>query len=143
MSLFLESDRCLLAGDALATVDQDSPLSMLHLRAAFSVPPAPLTTDWGAARESVERLAALRPRTVGAGHGAPVDGAQVADDLQRFADHFAPPARGRYRDRPAVADAQGVVSVPPPVADPLPRQLLVAGGVAAGAYLALRGRRRS
>ena len=142
VSLFRDADRFLIAGDALATVDQDSPLSMFNLRAEFSVPPAPMTTDWAAARASVERLAALRPHTVGAGHGPPVHGDQVAGDLQRFAARFTPPAGGRYTRRPAVADARGVVDVPPPVPDPLPRQLLVAGLVAGGAFLALRRGRR-
>ncbi len=138
VSLFREADRFLIAGDALATVNQDSPLSMFNLTTEFSVPPAPLTTDWSAARASVEMLAALRPHTVAAGHGRPVSGVRIADDLERFAERFAPPRGGRYSDRPAIADERGVVSVPPPVADLLPRQLLIAGLVAGGAYLALR-----
>ena len=142
VSLFRERDGLLLAGDALATVDQDSPLSMLHLATEFSVPPAPLTTDWPAARRSVERLADLRPYSVAAGHGAPVHGAHVADDLAEFARRFTPPSRGRYHDRPAVIDARGVVDVPPPARDPLPRQLLTMGLIAGSAYLALRARRR-
>ena len=142
VSLFRESDRTLIAGDALATVDQDAALSMLNLRVEFSVPPAPMTTDWTAGRASVERLAALAPRTVAAGHGSPVRGDRVADDLRRFAGRFTPPARGRYVDRPAVADERGVVAVPPAVPDPLPRNLLLAGVVAGAAYLALRRRPR-
>ena len=137
VSLWRDRDRVLLAGDALATVDQDSPWSPLNLHAQFSVPPAPLTTDWTAARASVELLASLRPRTVLAGHGAPVHGPQVAEDLERFAREFTPPRGGRYSERPAIADLHGVVDVPPPVHDPLPRQaLMVAGLVAGGALLA-------
>lgn len=143
VSLFRDRDRFLIAGDALATVDQDSPLSMFNLRDEFSVPPAPLTSDWGAARTSVEQLASLQPRTVAAGHGRPVRGERVSDDLRRFANHFTPPARGRYHDRPAIADERGVVDVPPPIADPLPARLLVAGLVAGGAYLALGRRSRA
>lgn len=142
ISLFRDRDRCLIAGDAFATVNQDSALSMLNLRDEFSVPPAPLTTDWGAARASVERLADLRPYAVGAGHGRPVYGHEIANDLQRFADGFTPPASGRYHAHPAITDAvHGVVSVPPPVPDPLPRNLLLAGLLAGGAYLALRHHR--
>jgi len=140
ISLFRERDRFLIAGDALATVDQDSPLSMFNLRAEFSVPPAPLTPDWSAARASVEQLASLRPRTVGAGHGSPVHGRQVADDLQQFAERFTPPTRGRYHDNPATSDERGIVHVPPPVRDLLPLQLLVGGVLAIGAYFALRDR---
>lgn len=142
MSLFRDRDRFLIAGDALATVDQDSPLSLFNLRDQFSVPPAPLTTDWGAARASVEQLASLRPHTVAAGHGRPVHGQQVSNDLLQFAARFTPPGRGRDHDRPAITDEDGVVHVPPPVADPLPAQLLVAGLIAGGAYLAFRRRPR-
>lgn len=141
VSLFRDGDGTLIAGDALATVNQDSPLSMFNLRREFSVPPAPLTTDWTAARASVERLAALAPHTVCAGHGAPVSGPRVADQFHRFASSFTTPIGGRYSDRPAVTDERGVVSVPPPVPDRLPRNLLIAGLVAGGAYLALRNHR--
>lgn len=142
VSLFRDSDRFLVAGDALATVDQDSPLSMFNLSTEFSVPPAPLTTDWGAARQSLEQLAALKPYTVGAGHGRPVTGAEIEDDLRHFLTIFAPPTGGRYTDRPAVTDESGVVDVPPAVPDPLPRQLMMAGAVAGGVYLASRLLRR-
>lgn len=141
VSLFRGRDGALIAGDALATVNQDSALSMFNLRSEFSVPPAPLTTDWSAARASVERLADLRPYTIGAGHGSPVRGPRVADDLERFAHTFTPPVGGRYSDRPAVTDERGVVSVPPPAPDSLPRNLLIAGLVAGSAYLALRNHR--
>jgi hypothetical protein len=79
---------------------------------------------------------------VAAGHGKPVSGAEIAEDLQRFAEHFLPPAHGRYSTQPAIADERGVVELPPDVPDPLPKQLLMAGLVAGGAYLALRGMRR-
>ncbi len=141
ISMFRDRDSALIAGDAFATVNQDSPLSMFNLRNEFSVPPAPLTTDWGAARASVERLADLRPFMIGAGHGSPVRGPRVADDLERFAGAFTPPTGGRYSDRPAITDASGVVSVPPPAPDSLPRNLLIAGLVASAAYLALRNHR--
>ncbi|MBA3672996.1 MAG: MBL fold metallo-hydrolase [Gemmatimonadaceae bacterium] len=141
VSLFRDADRFLIAGDALATVNQDSPLSMLNLRDELSVPPAPLTTDWEAGRTSVEQLAALRPRSVAAGHGRPVQGERIADDLAHFSATFAPPRGGRYSARPAITNEHGLVSVPPPVADALPAKLLVGGLMAGAAYLALlRGR---
>lgn len=141
ISLFRETDRFLLAGDAFATVDQDSALSMFRLRPKFSVPPAPLTTDWKAARASVEKLAAFNPRTVAAGHGAPVRGEHVGEELRGFAERFTPPSHGRYSARAARADERGVVEVPPPVHDPLPRKVFVAGVVAGGALVALGVRR--
>ena len=142
ISLFRIRDRYLIAADAIATVNQDSPLSMLNRETVFSVPPAPFTTDWDAARDSVELLAELEPLTVAAGHGRPVRGEHVSRALDRFAQTFTPPRGGRYSDEPAIADEHGVVSVPPPVRDTLPRNLvlagLLAGAVALGANIAMR-----
>ncbi len=136
VSFFRQRDRTLLAGDALATLDQDSPVAMVTQRREFSVPPAPLTTDWRAARASVEALAELKPHAVAAGHGRPARGSHVAADLARFARIFTPPKRGRYVLRPARSNEYGIFEIPPPVEDPLPRQLLLAG-LATGALFAL------
>ncbi len=136
VSFFRERDRTLVAGDALATLDQDSAVAMVTQRREFSVPPAPLTTDWRAARASVETLADLKPHAVAAGHGRPARGPHVAADLARFAQIFTPPKRGRYVGRPARSNEYGIYEVPPPVEDPLPKQLLLAG-LATGALVAL------
>lgn len=142
--LYREDDRVLLAGDSLATVNQESWLAMTTGKREFRHPPAPFTTDWEAARETVAKLASLRPNVVGAGHGVPMSGTDVADELQRFAEKFSPPSRGRYVARPARFDHNGVVSLPPPVADPLPK---IAAGVAltalAGAAIIAILRRRA
>jgi glyoxylase-like metal-dependent hydrolase (beta-lactamase superfamily II) len=144
VSLFRDADRTLVAGDALATVDQDSAIEMLVTqRPAFGVPPAPFTTDWDTGRESVVRLAELRPSVVAAGHGRPVRGPHVADDLARFASEFTRPVRGRYAHHPAHADERGVTWVPPAVPDPLQRQLLLGAAVAGGLYAVARSRRRA
>lgn len=45
--------------------------------------------DWGQARESVRRLARLRPSLIAAGHGAPMR--EAAGELQRLADEFVIP----------------------------------------------------
>ena len=140
ISLFRDEDAALIAGDALATVDQDSAMAMITQTPVLSVPPAPLTTDWIAARASVERLAELRPRTLAAGHGRPVRGTHVAGALDEFAKAFTPPKKGRYVLEPARADERGVVYVPPPVRDPLPRQLLTVGVAAAAVYALVRRR---
>ena len=141
VSLFRDADRTLLAGDALATLDQDSAIAMVTQRPEFSVPPAPLTTDWDAAHRSVRRLAALRPYAVSAGHGLPVRGSRVAGDLEHFADVFSRPRKGRYVREAARSDENGVIYLPPPVPDPLPRQLLLTGVVTAGVLVAARRRR--
>jgi glyoxylase-like metal-dependent hydrolase (beta-lactamase superfamily II) len=130
LSLFRESDGTLLAGDALATMNQESWLSAVTLERELRWPPAPLTTDWTAANASVHRLAALRPRAIAAGHGLPMTGDNTTRAMQIFASHFAPPRGGRYLRRPARADQRGVVSLPPPVADP------VGGAIRGGAIAA-------
>jgi glyoxylase-like metal-dependent hydrolase (beta-lactamase superfamily II) len=130
LSLFRESDGTLLAGDALATMNQESWLATVMRERELRWPPAALTTDWTAANASVHRLAALHPRAIAAGHGLPLTGDDTARAMQNFASHFAPPRAGRYIRRPARADQRGVVSLPPPVADP------VGGAIRGGAIAA-------
>lgn len=136
ISLFRESDKTLLAGDALATMNQDSWISNITEERRFNRPPAPFTTDWTAARHSVETLADLEPNVVAAGHGQPITGADTARQLKKFAENFTAPAHGRYAAQPAIADETGVVVLPLPVADPV-RQALIGGAVLAGGALAI------
>ena len=143
VSLWRESDRTLLAGDAFATMDLDSWTSQVTHARELSRPPAPFTPDWGAARRSVEMLAGLKPHTLAAGHGRAVsDGA--ATRLETFAKTFSPPGHGRYVGQPVRADERGVVAVPPPVPDPLPGQLatVAVAGLAGAALYYLTRRRR-
>jgi len=142
VSLFRESDGVLLAGDALATMDQESPLELLVQHRQLRQPPAPLTTDWQAAQRSIEHLATLRPQAIAAGHGLPMVGPDVAEALSTFARNFAPPAHGRYVNQPARADEAGLIYVPPPVPDPIGLALRAAGvGAVAAALLMALGRR--
>ena len=131
ISLFREADKTLLAGDALATMNQDSWISNVTEAKEFCRPPAPFTPDWTAARRSVETLADLEPNAVAAGHGQPITGAGTAEQLKRFARSFTAPAHGRYVVQPAIANEEGIVKLPPPVADPV-RQILIGGAIAAG-----------
>jgi glyoxylase-like metal-dependent hydrolase (beta-lactamase superfamily II) len=104
VSLFRESDRLLIAGDALCTTKQESFMAIATQRPELHGPPAYMTTDWDRARESVEHLAELRPNTIAAGHGRPLAGADVPDALAALAgdfDRVARPAHGRYVDHPA------------------------------------------
>jgi len=103
VSLFRDSDCTLIAGDAFCTTKQESFLAVATQRPELHGPPAYFTTDWDAARDSVRRLAALRPITVAPGHGRPMKGADVADGLRTLADRFdeiARPLAGRYVERP-------------------------------------------
>lgn len=146
VSLFRESDRTLIAGDAFVTTKQESATAVLTQRPELHGPPAYYTQDWEAARQSVERLAALEPLRVATGHGPPLEGREMLANLHELARNFerlAVPERGRYVRQPAVADERGVVAVPPPVSDPLPRVMLGIGlGIMVGAALLRSGKSR-
>lgn len=136
ISLFRESDRTLLAGDAFATINQESPITLATQPREIRKPPAPFTTDWEAARRSVEQLSALAPEQVACGHGLPMRGEEMRRQLEKLARDFemlALPAHGRYVPEPALADERGVISLPPPAPDPLPKVLAGIGIIALGA----------
>jgi glyoxylase-like metal-dependent hydrolase (beta-lactamase superfamily II) len=99
VSLFRESDRTLIAGDAFVTVEQESLYKVFTQKKEIHGPPRYFTTDWEAARESVRRLNGLRPAYAITGHGHPVSGDDLADGLDRLArefDRLAVPDHGRY-----------------------------------------------
>jgi len=124
VSLWRESDRTLIAGDAFVTTKQESALAAITQRPELHGPPMYFTPDWDESRASVERLAALEPELAVTGHGRPMHGEALRAALHALArdfDQVARPAHGRYRDRPAVTDENGIVSVPPPVPDNFPR----------------------
>lgn len=66
------------------------------------------------------------------------------DELARDFDELAVPTHGRYVRQPAVTDERGIVSVPPPVADPVSKAIMGAGvaAVAGVALLAVSRARR-
>jgi glyoxylase-like metal-dependent hydrolase (beta-lactamase superfamily II) len=144
VSLYRDSDRTLIAGDAFVTTKQESAIAALTYRPEIHGPPAYFTPDWEAARRSVETLAALKPLRVATGHGLPMEGSQMLRDLERLArefDRLAVPRTGRYVGTPAVMDETGVVAVPPTVPDPLPRVLVGVGlALLAGAMMRRPGR---
>ena len=132
VSLWREADRTLVAGDAFVTTKQESLVAVALQRPTVQGPPAYFTPDWPAARRSVRALAALDPEAVGTGHGRPMRGPGLRRGLARLAEEFdgrAVPSHGRYVGAPAVSDADGVVSVPPPD----PRERVALGVVAASA----------
>ena len=145
VSLFRAEDRVLLAGDAFVTVKQESAIAVFSQRQEVHGPPAYYTTDWPEARRSVERLAALEPTLAATGHGVPMRGERLREELRTLSAEFerlAVPARGRYVHRAAVTDASGVVDVPPPVADPFPKIVATAAIVAVAGVVASRRRHR-
>jgi len=99
VALFRDADRCLIAADAFVTVKQESVYAVATQEREVNGPPAYATTDWEAARRSVEVLAALRPAIAATGHGTPMRGAELSrglDELVRRFDEIAIPDHGRY-----------------------------------------------
>lgn len=150
VSFFREKDRTLIAGDAFVTVNQESLIAVIRQTPEIHRPPAYFTPNWRLARQSVRELADLAPQIVATGHGVPMRGEWMQQQLCQLADNFervAVPAQGRYVDQPARIDEHGqVVYLPPAGASPLmPKVLLVLSAVLiAGAALFSyrRGRRQ-
>lgn len=88
ISLFRESDRALIAGDAFTTVKQESLLAVLTQREEVHGPPAYFTMNWMKARESVRKLTALRPDWVITGHGRAMAGQALQEGLALLAKDF-------------------------------------------------------
>ena len=93
VSLYRESDRTLIVGDAFCTTKQESAAAIATQRVELHGPPAYYTSDWDAAEQSVRELAALRAQTIAPGHGLPMSGPNVADALTELAKNFNTVAR--------------------------------------------------
>jgi glyoxylase-like metal-dependent hydrolase (beta-lactamase superfamily II) len=142
--LFRERDRVLITGDAVLTVDMDVLGEVLSKKQRIASPPGPTTYDWISVRKSLHRLNALHPTTVAAGHGVPMSGSEVSVEMEAFAAHFIHPLRGRYVPEPVRFDEAGIVYLPPPVPDPLPKvaaAIGITGLVGLGLYLNAARRR--
>src|SRR3954471_115480 len=116
ISLWRETDRALIAGDALITTRQESAYAVAIQRPEMHGPPMYFTQDWRAARESVKRLADLSPEFLITGHGHGMQGGEMRRALRALADNFdevAVPRRGRYVKEPARADLTGTTYIPP------------------------------
>lgn len=137
VSFFRSADLFLIAGDAFTTVNQDSAIDMLRKKKQVCRPPAYYTCDWETAHESVEKLAALNPRILAAGHGEPMSGPNATHQLHELALHFPIPEDGRYVRQTPVMNEQGVVALPPPVPDPVPKIAAGVGIAAAAAAVAV------
>jgi len=103
VSLWRESDRTLIAGDAFITTAQESAYAVATQAPELHGPPMYLTIDWPAARASVRALAALAPERVITGHGRPLQGAEMRRALDALAadfDRVAVPETGRFVEHP-------------------------------------------
>ena len=143
--LFRESDRLLLTGDALVTVNMDSWSALVSRKRDLARPPTPFTIDWDAARASLKKMAALRPNVIASGHGLPISDSDLPERLEKFANNFRTPRRGRYVGQPARTNENGIVDLPPAPFDPVPfatAAALFCAGLALGAgYLDDRERK--
>lgn len=88
VSFFRQSDHALIAGDAFVTVKQESLYRVLVQEKELSGPPKYLTEDWDDAWESVKKLEALKPSIAVTGHGVPIYGEELSNDLARLATDF-------------------------------------------------------
>jgi glyoxylase-like metal-dependent hydrolase (beta-lactamase superfamily II) len=99
ISLFREQDRALIAGDAFVTVRQDSLYKVLTQEQEINGPPRYFTTDWKAARESVKKIRDLHPSVAVTGHGTPMSGDLLTENLDKLVREFdrtAVPDYGRF-----------------------------------------------
>lgn len=99
ISLFRENDATLIVGDAFVTVKQESLYKVVMQEQEISGPPKYFTTDWALAEKSVKKLAALKPYLAITGHGEPMFGQSLEDNLKLLTEKFgeiAMPEQGRY-----------------------------------------------
>lgn len=104
ISLWRESDRSLIAGDAFITTDQESAYAVAVQRLEMQGPPAYYTQDWQAAETSVRRLAELEAELAVTGHGRAIRGLELRRTLRQLAQDFADiavPQHGQYVEQPA------------------------------------------
>lgn len=134
VSFWRESDKVLIAGDAIVTTKAESAIyAVLLPKKVVSGPPKYFTCNWLKAEDSVDQLASLMPSVLATGHGLPMSGAEMQQQLLELAYYFeekAVPKRGRYVMSPAITDSEGIVSVPKETAEPY-QMLLTVGAVAA------------
>lgn len=89
ISLFRPADRVLLPGDAFCTTKPESFFeAAIKQDPELHGPPSYFTSDWKAARRSVQSLAELQATTVAPGHGKPLTGPLVATALSELAARF-------------------------------------------------------
>jgi glyoxylase-like metal-dependent hydrolase (beta-lactamase superfamily II) len=145
VSFFRDADRTLIAGDAVVATRQESMWWVITQGEIVWRPPAYYTSDWNAARRSIQTLAALEPDVLATGHGHVLAGPSMRAALHALADNFdaVMPSIGRYVPYPAIADESGVVHVPPRAPITPAARAAIAAAAVAGAALILNSRRRA
>ena len=93
VGFFRPADRVLIAGDAVVTVNLNSPQAFLRWarrrsERKLSGPPWYTTWSWRSAKESVALVERLDPLVVASGHGLPMSGTGVTQELCALADRY-------------------------------------------------------
>jgi glyoxylase-like metal-dependent hydrolase (beta-lactamase superfamily II) len=88
VSLWRESDRTIIAGDAFITTAQESAYAVMTQKIELHGPPMYYTEDWTAAAESVRELSELAPELVITGHGRAMQGEEMRIALFTLASNF-------------------------------------------------------
>ena len=88
VAFFRRSDRVLLTGDALVTVDLNSLRGVVLREQRASGPPWYTTWSWRAAKASVASLAKLEPLVVAGGHGIPMTGPDTPSRVRALSDRL-------------------------------------------------------
>ncbi|MFJ7825702.1 MBL fold metallo-hydrolase [Psychrobacillus sp. NPDC096623] len=99
ISLYREEDGVLIVGDAFVTVKQEYLYKVFTQEQEISGPPRYLTPDWETARESISKLASLKPKVAITGHGLPMTGDLLTSNLHLLVTDFnsiAMPHYGKY-----------------------------------------------
>jgi glyoxylase-like metal-dependent hydrolase (beta-lactamase superfamily II) len=107
VSLWRDSDRTLVTGDAVITTRQESAYAVLIQEPELHGPPMYYTNDWESARASAALIANLEPNLLVSGHGQPLEGPQMRHCLRVLARDFeriAVPKEGEYVRRPATPE---------------------------------------
>jgi glyoxylase-like metal-dependent hydrolase (beta-lactamase superfamily II) len=101
ISMFRNDDHAMIVGDAFVTVIQDELYKVFTQEKEIGGPPRYLTLDWDVAEQSVGILAALRPKIAITGHGVPVEGPWLDENLDKLVSNFetiAVPDYGKFVD---------------------------------------------
>ena len=89
VSFFRPSDRILITGDAMVTLQVNSIQGLLLQRSGLSGPPWYTTWSRRAAKDSIAALARLGPSVLAGGHGTPLRGAATSSMVRDFAERTA------------------------------------------------------
>jgi glyoxylase-like metal-dependent hydrolase (beta-lactamase superfamily II) len=135
VSFWNERRRLLIAGDAIITMNPNNPLKVMAQSPEIAGPPPYATYNWIQAERSARMLAELEPYYLCTGHGVPMQGPEIAEELRGYVERFPVPGHGRYVAEAARFNKGGPVYVPEAPADYTKRALIGGAAVLMGVGL--------